>query len=51
MTDKAQNDLIDRAIEQIKEDISENDFTAIEGLLGFLDSKQLKAYLSEEEYE
>jgi hypothetical protein len=48
MTDKAQNDLIDRVIEQIKEDVFENDCTAIEGLLGFVDPEKLKAYLSEE---
>lgn len=43
--------LIDQVIEQIKVEVHENDFTAIEGLLGFVDPKQLKAYLSEEEYE
>jgi len=43
--------LIDRAIELIKEDISEDYFTAIEILLDGLTAEELKAYLSEEEYE
>ena len=40
--------LIDRVIEQIKVEVHENDFTAIEGLLDCLTTEQLKAYLPEE---
>ena len=51
MKPHTQNDLINRAIEQIKEDLSEDYTTAIGLLLGFVDPEKLKAYLSEEEYE
>jgi len=41
--------LIDRVIEQIKVEVHENDFTAIEGLLDCLTTEQLKAYLPEDD--
>jgi len=42
-------ELIDRVIEQIKVEVRENDFTAIEGLLDCLTPEQLEAYLPEED--
>lgn len=41
--------LIDRVIEQIKVEMHENDFTAIEGLLDCLTPEQLERYLPEED--
>ena len=41
--------LIDRVIEQIKVEVHENDFTAIEGLLDCLTTEQLEAYLPEDD--
>ena len=40
--------LINRVIEQIKAEVHENDFTAIEGLLDCLTTEQLEAYLPED---
>lgn len=42
-------ELINRVIEQIKAEVHENDFTAIEGLLTCLTTEQLEAYLPEED--
>ena len=44
----AQKDLIDRALDQIENDIKERDFTAIEELLMSVPRENLIAYLPEE---
>lgn len=45
-TDKP-DQIINDVIEQMKADIAEGDLTAIEELLGFVDTDKLKGYLSE----
>jgi len=47
MSGMDKKELIDRVIEQIKVEVRENDFTAIEGLLDCMTPEQLKAYLPE----
>ena len=49
MNGMGKEELINRVIEQIKAEVHENDFTAIEGLLDCLTPEQLKDYLPEEE--
>lgn len=48
---KNQQELIDRVIERIKEDINYGDETAIDELLTFVDKKYLVGFLPEEEWE
>jgi hypothetical protein len=43
--------LIERVVEQIKEDIKNGDVTAIEELLSFTPKENLISYLPEEEWE
>lgn len=47
MSDLEKQTLIDNAIEQIKEDVKSEDFTAIEELLNFVPTENLKDFLSE----
>ena len=49
MSGMDKKELIDRVIEQIRVEVHENDFTAIEGLLDCLTTEQLEAYLPEED--
>ena len=42
--------LIDALIEQIKQDVKNQDFTAIEELLNFVPETNLKSFLSEVPY-
>jgi len=44
----AGQDLIDRVLDQIENDIKERDFTAIEELLGHVPKDILEGFLSEE---
>lgn len=41
-------ELVDKCLEQIKEDVSKGDVTAIDELLAFLPTKYLKGYLPED---
>ena len=41
-------ELVDKCIEEIKEDVSKGDVTAIDELLSFLPIKYLKGYLPED---
>ena len=43
-----ENNLIDRVLEQIQEDIQNGDLTAIAELLSYVDPSTLKSYLPEE---
>jgi hypothetical protein len=45
----AYSDLIDRVLDQIVQDTTNNDFTAIEELLKFVPRENLIAYLPEED--
>jgi hypothetical protein len=44
---KNKEDLIDSAIEQIKDDINDGDYTALAELLGLLPEKHLQGFLSD----
>jgi hypothetical protein len=44
-------ELVDRVIEKIKEDIVDGDLTAVDELLKFIPTKNLIAFLPEEEWE
>jgi hypothetical protein len=43
--DETESDLIDQVLAQIRQDVENNDFTAIEELLSFLPNDRLKKFL------
>lgn len=49
--EQKKQELIDRVIENIKKDIEHGDTTAIDALLSFCPTKNLVAFLPEEEWE
>jgi len=51
MTEKNKQKLIDKVLEQIKKDVAVGDLTAIDELLKSCPDKNLKAFISEFEYE
>jgi len=48
---KTPQELIDRVIQKIKEDVEYGDETAIDELLNFVDKKYLVGFLPEEEWQ
>ena len=51
MENKTKKDLIERVVDQIKEDLTENYVESVEGLLQFLPPENLIEFLPEEEWD
>ena len=51
MENKTKKDLIERVVDQIKEDLTENYVESVEGLLEFLPPENLIEFLPEEEWD